>query len=40
MKVAQQLRRTTALDLDGRAVSLADLWSERPAVLVFVRHFG
>lgn len=27
-------------DPDGRPVRLGDLWSERPAVLVFVRHFG
>jgi peroxiredoxin len=27
-------------DVDGHPVRLGDLWSERPAVLVFVRHFG
>ena len=27
-------------DCDGHPVRLGDLWSERPAVLVFLRHFG
>ena len=30
----------TALDLQGDAVRLGDLWQDRTAVLVFVRHFG
>ena len=40
MNVAQQLRQTTALDLDGQTVHLGDFWREKPAILVFVRHFG
>lgn len=28
------------VDADGQPVALAELWAERPAVLVFVRHFG
>jgi peroxiredoxin len=27
-------------DYEGKPVRLGDLWSERPAVLVLVRHFG
>ena len=27
-------------DTEGRDVRLGDLWRERPAVLVFVRHYG
>ena len=27
-------------DLDGREHALEELWAERPAVLVFLRHFG
>ena len=27
-------------DLDGQPHALGELWSERPAVLVFLRHFG
>lgn len=28
------------LDLEGTPRPLASLWEARPAVLVFVRHFG
>ena len=27
-------------DSEGRALRLRELWTERPCVLVFVRHFG
>lgn len=27
-------------DPDGRTVRLGSLWEERPAVLVFLRHYG
>jgi hypothetical protein len=27
-------------DTDDRPVKLGDLWRDRPAVLVFLRHFG
>jgi hypothetical protein len=27
-------------DVEGQDVRLGDLWREKPAVLVFVRHFG
>jgi hypothetical protein len=27
-------------DLDGNTVRLGSLWSEAPAVLVFLRHYG
>jgi hypothetical protein len=27
-------------DLDGQPHALGELWSDRPAVLVFLRHFG
>lgn len=27
-------------DTDGREVRLGSLWAERPAVLVFLRHYG
>jgi peroxiredoxin len=30
----------TLLDTAGRTVALESLWRERPAMLVFVRHFG
>ena len=28
------------LDLDGEEVRVGSLWEERPAVLVFLRHYG
>ena len=30
----------TVLDPNGRTIRLGELWADRPAVLVFVRHFG
>jgi hypothetical protein len=30
----------TVLDLDGRAQPLEALWRSRPALVVFLRHFG
>ncbi|MFO0583358.1 MAG: hypothetical protein U0229_13895 [Anaeromyxobacter sp.] len=26
--------------LDGKQIPLGSLWAERPAVVVFLRHFG
>lgn len=40
MKRADELATLSVLDARGEPVALASLWSERPAVLVFVRHFG
>jgi peroxiredoxin len=37
---ASALEDVVLHDPEGHAVRLGDLWSERPAVLVFVRHFG
>jgi len=37
---ASVLEDVVLSDPDGRQVRLGDLWRERPAVLVFVRHFG
>jgi hypothetical protein len=36
----EELGRITVLDADGNEVRLADLWRERPAVLVWLRHYG
>jgi hypothetical protein len=30
----------TVLDSGGRDILLSSLWAERPAVLVFLRHYG
>ena len=40
MERADELARLTVLDEQGGPVVLGSLWRDRPAVLVFVRHFG
>jgi hypothetical protein len=37
---AGELADLEVTDLEGRAVRLGDVWSENPAVLVFLRHYG
>jgi hypothetical protein len=37
---ADDLAKMTVLDERGEKVELGTLWREKPAVLVFVRHFG
>jgi hypothetical protein len=37
---ARSLGAVTLPDLSGASHRLAELWSERPVVLVFLRHFG
>jgi hypothetical protein len=34
------LAQAVVSDANGGKVALADLWRDRPAVLVFLRHFG
>jgi hypothetical protein len=34
------LKTLSVLDSDGNSRPLAEVWAERPAVLVFLRHFG
>ena len=40
MKVDPKLGEVVVKDAEGRSVRLGSLWTERPAALVFVRHFG
>ena len=35
-----ELADLIAKDVDGADVPLGDLWRNRPAVLVFLRHYG
>jgi len=35
-----EVGRARLLDLDGAEHTLAELWRDRPVVLVFLRHFG
>jgi hypothetical protein len=37
---ADDLATMTVLDASGGTVQLGMLWRDKPAVLVFVRHFG
>jgi hypothetical protein len=40
MKIDPALAEVVMKDAEGRSVRLGSLWTERPAALVFVRHFG
>ena len=40
MKIDAKLADLTLKDPDERPVRLGSLWQDRPAALVFVRHFG
>jgi hypothetical protein len=40
MRTATKLAGLELLDWQGERVRLADLWKDRPIVLVFIRHFG
>jgi len=44
MKMARALSESLANvvlpDADGRTVCLGSLWEKRPAVIVFLRHYG
>jgi hypothetical protein len=38
--LSSKLAGLTLPDPDGRMVRLGSLWSDRPAVVVFLRHYG
>jgi hypothetical protein len=37
---ADELGELMLVDLDGNDVRMGDVWRERPAVLVWLRHYG
>jgi hypothetical protein len=37
---ANELAEVSVKDVEGRDVRLGDLWRDKPAVLVFLRHYG
>ena len=37
---ARELGAAVVRDLDDREARLRELWRDRPAVLVFLRHYG
>jgi hypothetical protein len=39
-RASKELTESIVKDLDGRPVRVGDLWKDRPAMLLFVRHFG
>jgi hypothetical protein len=39
-RLPDDLAALPVLDLDGRSLALGDLWRERVAVIVFLRHYG
>lgn len=40
MSLARRLESIEVLDEDGSTHRLGAAWAERPALLVFIRHFG
>jgi hypothetical protein len=40
MLIDPTLAAAEVKDVDGQPVRLGTLWADRPAVLVWVRHFG
>jgi hypothetical protein len=40
MRTATKLAPLELADWSGQPVRLGTLWERRPAVLVFIRHFG
>lgn len=38
--VRMDLADTVVKDTEGRDVRLGELWRDKPAVVVFVRHYG
>ena len=38
--LSARLASITLPDVDGKPVRLGSLWADRPAVVVFLRHYG
>lgn len=38
--LSERLAPIVLPDTEGAQVRLGDLWAERPAVIVFLRHYG
>ncbi len=39
-RVSQALSDVRVVDLDGQPHQMAEIWSKKPTLIVFVRHFG
>ena len=40
MRVSDELAAAAVVDTDGTSRPLATLWQKRPALILWVRHFG
>jgi peroxiredoxin len=40
LKVGDVAPSIQVMDADGNTIELASLWSDKPVVLTFLRHFG
>lgn len=40
VKVSRELIEAEVLDLEGKPRRVGTLWAERPAVIVWLRHYG
>jgi len=40
MSLSAVLAPITLPDVDGKPVQLGSLWADRPAVVIFLRHWG
>ena len=39
-RVSDQLARVEVRDTDDKPLAVRDLWRDRPALILWVRHFG
>jgi peroxiredoxin len=40
LKVGDKAPNIQVMDADGNTIALSALWSDKPVVLSFLRHFG
>lgn len=40
MRASDELAAAAVVDTDGKQHAMRDLWRTRPALLLWVRHFG
>ena len=40
MRTGPELADVVVKDVEGRDLRLGDIWRDKPAVVVFVRHYG
>ena len=40
LKVGDKALNIQVMDADGNTIALSSLWSDKPVVLSFLRHFG